>query len=217
MIALDEFHDSTEALLGDVARCHDALKPLVTDYPDPTPEQRKEGQFWIRMFNRAFFALVEGVAYTMRHLAIQLHESGQLPLSPGELYVLLQKRYRFDKGKISEADAFNSAIDNIHIAFSLFPKAFDVDFSLDTKDQRYVSFRQAIKIRDAITHPKSPRDLELSSEAISQIGDAGKWFSSEGLRMQKLCYESVAPEVRAEWLQIKVHNQALKRAPNGTA
>jgi hypothetical protein len=197
-----------------VARCHDALKPFATEYPDPTPEQKKEGQFWIRMFSRTFFALVEGVTYTMRQLSIQLYESGQLPLSRGELYMLLQKRYRWEKGKVIETDDFGSAMNGLHIAFSLFPRAFGVDFSLDTKDHRYNSFQQALQIRHAITHPKSPRDLELSSEAILHIRDAGKWFSSEGLRMQKLCYESVDPELRAEWLRMTAsHPDPL--TPNG--
>ena len=206
LAALDTFYETTKALLWDVGRCHDALVPLVTDYPDPTPEQRREGQFWIRMFNRSLFALVEGVTYTMQQLAIRLHELGQLRLSLGELYILLQKRYRWDKGQVRESDNFNSAIDNLHIAFSFFPRAFGIDFSLDTQDHRYASFRQAMKIRDAITHPKSLRDLELSSAAISQISDAGKWFSSEGLRMQRLCYDAFPPEVVDEWLRMKAPN-----------
>jgi hypothetical protein len=196
--ALKAVRGATDALLEDVARCHDALKPLAENFPNPTPVQREEGQFWLRMFTRAVFALVEGVSYTMRQSAIALHQEGQLRLSPGELFLLLEKRYSWDNGNLREVNTFNSVLDNFHIAFTVFPRAFGVDFQLDTGDHRYGSFQHAIKLRHAITHPKLPEDLQLSSQAISQIHDGVKWFSSEGSRMYRLCYDTIDPRV-GEW------------------
>src|SRR6185436_9163388 len=45
--ALKAVRGATDVLLEDVARCHDALKPLAENYPNPPPDQREEGQFWL--------------------------------------------------------------------------------------------------------------------------------------------------------------------------
>lgn len=211
LTALEVVRETSEQLLPDVARCHDALKPIVESYPNPTPAQREEVQFWLRMYTHAVFALVEGVSYVIRQSAIALHKEGQLPLSPGEWFVLLEKRYSLRNGKLRDSDAFNGVLDNLHLAFGLFPRAFGVGFNLDTGDHRYRAFRQAIELRNLITHPKHPEDLKLSSEAISSLGVGVKWFSSEGVRMLKACVDTIDSLTLREWTKMRL------TAPSSTA
>lgn len=197
--ALEAVRDTAEGLLPDVARCHDALKPFAENYPNPTSDQRAEVQFWLRMFTHAVFALVEGVSYAIRLSAIALYHEGQLSLSPGEWFVLLEKRYSLRNGKLRESDAFNGVLDNLYIAFRLLPRAFGVDFKLDTGDHRYRAFRQAVELRNTITHPKHPEDLKLSQQAICYLDVGVKWFSSEGVRMLKVCLDTIDDQVLKEW------------------
>lgn len=217
--ALDTFYEVAQALLRDVSRCGDAFFALGKEHPNPTPEQREEGQFWLRAFTRSFFALVEGVAYTLRQSALSLYNSGQLQLSEGEYALLAEKRYQWDKGKVRSMDNFNRALDNVQIAFTLFPRAFGIDFRLNVGDHRYESFQQAMRFRDAITHPRDPSDLELTSDAIKHLGKAVGWFSSEGLRMQRLCYDTIDPAVGSEWVQLRsgTRSEEGQAAPNQAA
>jgi hypothetical protein len=201
--ALDTFYEVSQVLRRDVKRCGDSFGALKEGHPNPTPEQREEGQFWLRAFTRSFFALVEGVAYTFRQSALFLYKSGQLQLSEGEYALLAEKRYQWDMGKIREVDNFNRALDNVQIAFALFPRAFGVNFVLNVGDHRYNSFQQALKFRDTITHPKAPSDLALTGEVMNHLGNAVGWFSSEALRMQRLCYDTIDPAVWAEWVQLR--------------
>jgi len=201
--ALEVLYEVTMALHWDVVRCGEELKVLFENHPKPTPEQREEGQFWLRSFTRTFFALVEGVSFTLRQLTLALHERGQLRLSVGEQALLSEKRYFWDKGKVGSADAFNKALDNLQIALTLFPRAFGVEFQLTTGDHRYGSFRQALRLRDAITHPKNGQDLQLSNESIKQLYEALAWFPAEVQRMQRLCYGTIDPNVWEEWKQLR--------------
>lgn len=201
--ALEVLCEVTLALHWDVIRCGEELKMLFESYPNPTTEQREEGQFWLRSFTRTFFALVEGVSYTLRRLTLDLHERGQLRLSVGEQVLLSEKRYFWDKGAVGSADAFNKVLDNLQIALTLFPRAFGVEFQLTTGDHRYGSFRHALRLRDTITHPKNGQDLQLSRESIKQLSEALAWFPAEVKRMQHLCYDTVDPIVWEEWEQLR--------------
>lgn len=205
--ALETFYEVTQVLRGDVSRCGDAFGALSKEHPSPTPEQREEGQFWLRAFTRSFFALVEGVAYTLRQSALSLYRSGQLVLSAGEYALLAEKRYQWHKGEVRETENFNRALDNVQIAFAQFPRAFGIDFHLNVGDHQYDSFQQAMKFRDTITHPKDPSDLALTSDAINHLGNAVGWFTSEALRMQRLCYDTIDPAVGAEWDQLRGSRQ----------
>lgn len=212
--ALEAFYEVSLALHWDVVRCGEELKVLFENQPNPTFEQREEGQFWLRSFTRTFFAMVEGLSYTMRQLVLSFHESGQLHLPVGEHVLLLEKRYFWDKGKVGSADNFNKVLENLQIAFTLFPRAFGVEFQLSVGDHRYSSFRHALKLRHAITHPRNGQDLQLSSESIRQLSEAVSWFSGEAIRMRKLCHETIDPQIWTEWKQLREATKAKGEQPN---
>lgn len=155
------------------------------------------------MFTRAFFSLVEGVTFTLRQAALQLSREGLLNLTDPERFLLLEKRYRLDKGRPTSTDAFNSPLENVHLALTCFSRAFGVEFALDTANHGYVQFQRALKIRNGLMHPKRPDDLGLPAESMQDLAGAVKWFAGETFRMRCECLESIDPSIGAEWLRTR--------------
>lgn len=181
--AFDVFNE----LQQDVLRCDTELRRLYERFPDPTLEQRNEGQFWLRTSIRSFFSLVEGVAYTMRQSALELHESQYLDLSLGEQVLLREKNYQWQKGRVQEREGYSKTLEGIQMAFTLFPRAFGANFSLEASGHRYDAFRKALGVRHSLTHPKCKDDLFLSTDQLQSMSLAVAWFVGQMESLRESC------------------------------
>lgn len=185
---LSNVFDVFRELQQDLLRCEDEFRRLHESFPDPTPEQRAEGQFWLRVSIRAFFSLVEGVAYTMRQSALVLKEAGHLPLSVGELVLLREKTYHWEKGKVEERDGHAKTLQGVQMAFTIFPRAFGISsFDLETSGHRYDAFQKALKIRHSVTHPKAIADLYLTPDQLKKVALAFAWFKAQMEALRDEC------------------------------
>ena len=137
-------------------------------------------QLLARSLIRASFAHIEGVAYLMREAVLWAHDRGEIPLLPSELS-LLSEGVRGGKRR------FNSFQRNVELAFEYFPKAYGADFALDTVDPRWESFQHAIRVRDAITHPKVASEFGVSGDALRDAQLALYWFSDNFRRLLAAC------------------------------
>jgi hypothetical protein len=167
-----------DALIADTKH---ALSGLAAAPRDAASLAQPEGQaqFWFRMLLRAFFAEVEGISFAMRRSLLNLASHGHVALSPGEIAVLSELRYRLANGRLQEIEAFNKPLDNVVFSFSLFARSFGTDFALNISDNAWSCFRRSLRKRDAVTHPRSRRDLLLSLADVDDLQDGAVWFAQQ--------------------------------------
>jgi len=130
-----------------------------------------------RSFVRCVFALIEGTVFNLKQTALTLHRHGKGKFSQAELAMLEDISYELnDKGEAKEQVKFLPLTKNIRFAFSAATRAFQVEFELLVDDAGWSTFRDALVIRNRITHPKCIDDLRLSDDEIQIVTDAGTWF-----------------------------------------
>lgn len=177
--ALERLTALDRRLSADTWRCHAAIVALQESQAGGAPFDLNETEFWLRTSLRVFFAQVEGLSFAMRDATVFLARQGHVDLSEGELTVLDEKRYRLRYGKVESIDAFNTTFDNLLLAFHYFPRAFGAGFALAKDDARWVAFKNSLALRNKLTHPKSPGDLDLSEASILEFAQAFKWFAEQ--------------------------------------
>jgi hypothetical protein len=120
-------------------------------------EKKPSSQFWRRNFIRVFFSVVEGYIFTMKQFALDAYDRGDVQFSLEELALLHELEFYLDKGKAKGRQKFLKLADNFRFAFSMLAKAVGSSFKLDVGNNRWESFRNAMQIRNRITHPKDLR------------------------------------------------------------
>ena len=109
--------------------------------------------------------------------------------SAGERYFATDTEYELsDRGKIVESVAKISLARNIRFALALNRKAHKVSEPFDPSIEWWSCLKEAIKIRDRLTHPKMPGNLDVSGDEIVKALKAKKGFEDE-----VLCYTSPNP------------------------
>ena len=124
---------------------------------------------------RSYFALVEGSLFQLKQVAVQGNSYYQV-LDQFELG-FLQERSVFvaENGVVKTKSSQISLVPNLLFTANSLIKVFNLNYTL-IKGTGYEAFKDAIKIRDKITHPKSKSDITLSTQEILKIGDANIWY-----------------------------------------
>jgi hypothetical protein len=167
-VELDKAFQEMEAIVrelgGDIRLCRNMLEQ------DDTP-------FWRRTYVRALFAAIEGINYRMKYLAINLSDSNQITFTVAEKAALLEESYDIDdkgnavimKGKLRTAN-------NLLFSFKSLAQAFGVSYEVVRSSTEWNYFKEAVKIRDRITHPKCMDDLTISDKEVDIIGETTRWY-----------------------------------------
>jgi uncharacterized protein YigA (DUF484 family) len=135
-----------------------------------------------RSFVRAAFAMIEGSVFNLKQIALALSKHGKGRFSQAELVMLEEVSYDLDdKGATKSQVKFIPLAKNIKFAFSSAARAFGVAYELKVDDAGWNGFKDALVIRNRITHPKSIDDLKLSEKEVQTVVDAAEWF----LRVQR--------------------------------
>jgi hypothetical protein len=141
-----------------------------------------------RSFVRAAFAMIEGSVFNLKQIALALSRHGKGNFSQAELVMLEEVSYDLDdKGITKSQIRFIPLSKNIRFAFSSAARAFGVAYELRVDDAGWSTFKDALLIRNRITHPKFIADLKLSDKEVQTVADAGEWF----LRVQRELIEKM--------------------------
>ena len=171
LVDMERMFDHDTRRLFELVRKH--IDSVLEDRHDPA--KFDEFQLFARAFVRALFAHVEGVTYLMRQVIIWAHDRGEIALTEAERSDLNEREPMTGKPR------FNSLKENFRLAFQHFPKLFGSPYQLDKSGQDWHFFCASIKVRDAITHPKTTSEFKLSSDALREAQRAAVWFN-ESLR-----------------------------------
>src|SRR5690606_33636836 len=103
-----------------------------------------------------------------------------IDITPQERYFAADTEYEInEKGNVVESIARISLSKNIRFAITLNRRAHDIDESFDASVEWWSCMKAAIKVRDRLTHPKFPDDLDISGAEIVQVMKAKNGFEEE--------------------------------------
>jgi hypothetical protein len=132
--------------------------------------------------------MIEGSVFNLKQIALALSKHGNGNFSQAELVMLAEVNYDLDDKGITKSQVrFISLPKNIGFAFSSAARAFGVAYELKVDDAGWSTFKDALLIRNRITHPKSIDDLKLSDKEVQTVSDAAEWF----LKVQRELIETM--------------------------
>lgn len=152
---------------------------------DDTPYAR-------RAFVRAHFALVEGLSFHMRQLAVaSVGDSGFL--TPAELSLLREEVHQLDRnGRPETAARHLSFPSSLLFSMRCYAKIHGASFEPDTAGAGWEAMRKAVAIRNRMTHPKALASLDLSEEDTHAFVAAANWWKHTLLGLFAACNEADA-------------------------
>jgi hypothetical protein len=130
----------------------------------------------MRAYVRAVFALVEGVSFGFRQIALKAPLADYC-LTQGELAVMNEESYGLkDNGEVSISSRFLKVQAGTRFTFAICKRVYEIQTEINYGDSGWDSFIKAIKIRDRLMHPKSVECLDVTDDELGIVSDALKWF-----------------------------------------
>ncbi len=167
--------DMVIILSEDFDRCLESVISAITDTrqsDDPIDDQ-----FHARQLVRSLFALVEGVTFSLKRLAITEQIVAGSSISDAERALALEEKYILNnQGEAMVVAAHIRLKENIRFAFHLYSKVFDTPSTLDVQSEWWNSLVRSIKVRDRLMHPRSPEDLTIYPKETRAVADAERGF-----------------------------------------
>lgn len=176
-----------EILGDDCARCHAALVNAIDD-GDVCDDGGVEAdyEYHARQLIRAIFAYIEAVTFSMKAWSAGHCMDAGIDITPQERYFATDTEHELnDRGEIVETIAKISLARNIRFALAINRKAHGKEQPFDASVEWWSCLKQAIRVRDRLTHPKMPRDLDVSGDDILNALKAKAGFEAEALRFKK--------------------------------
>ena len=173
-----------EQLGEDCDRCHSMLVECIdAGMVDTDGGVFAEYEFFARQLIRAIFAYIEAVTFSVKAWsAARCMEIG-IDITPQERYFATDTEYELDeKGEVVEAIAKISLARNIRFAIAMHRRAHGISEKFDASVEWWNCLRKAIRLRDRLTHPKMPGDLDVSGEDVVTVLKARDGFSKEFLK-----------------------------------
>jgi hypothetical protein len=134
-------------------------------------------QFDRRTYIRAFFASVEGLMFAFNQTAIAACDGGFLKLEPAEVAVLREETYHLsDNGIPSVSKKYASFLPRCRFVVAIFARSLGVEYRVPVDGAGWQAFREAVDIRDRVTHPRSLENGQLSDEDLQLVHQAHDWY-----------------------------------------
>lgn len=127
-----------------------------------------------RNFVRALFAWIEAISYLMRqHVLNEIRKEALTEESIPKLLAASERSYHVDdKGDVVEDPLRTKISNNLLFSLKSFAEVVAFPLTVDKGGRNWQAYARALKIRDRVTHPKSPDDLELTEADIEAVREA---------------------------------------------
>jgi hypothetical protein len=152
----------------------------------------EDNPFHRRTLVRTLFAAVEGFAYMLKN---ELLESGDTSVfSAAELAMLREEAYAVDsKGEAYTQPKFVPTDVNFRFALNMYVRETGTPFKPRLGDGGWEAFKQALKIRHRLVHPKSTESMIVHDDELKTVFRAYDWFHVTLIE----CMESVNVDLKA--------------------
>lgn len=133
--------------------------------------------FWRRTLVRSLFACIEGINHRMKFVAMGMAEVNSVKLSRAEHALLREEAYNLnDNGDAISSKSKLKTADNLLFTLRTTARASKSSYTIDKASENWYSFKEALKIRDRITHPKTSGDLVISDSELKAIQKTLNWY-----------------------------------------
>jgi hypothetical protein len=167
--------------IGQIIRADELLFPLLDDVEESFRLlDIQDTQFNRRTYVRTIFALFEGWSFYIRQTLIrEIFKSGLKSNDP----MLIQRLSLLMDNSATLTDVGNIKLISQRIpfikqfAFTLRSYAELVNLNPDYfVNNGWVNFRNAVSIRNRITHPRTQNDLKITQHDLDVLQEAREWF-----------------------------------------
>ena len=168
---LEELQGITRLLIDDVS----LLKPLIGEGdPDPSDGMKAHRRFYVR----AVFALVEALVEQHRRLLIELTNAGIITLKDAKLRELREiKDVLDDTGEVvAQREKYLQIFDKIKAVYKAAGDGFGQELDITFGDDGWVTFKDAMELRNRVTHPKRAEDCWIFQQHLNTVNRANDWF-----------------------------------------
>lgn len=141
--------------------------------------KRSDSQFARRTYCRTVFSLMEGVLFALRYWELQTIEFSagtmlRFARTDAERTLLREIEYNLeDNGTLKERPRFQQFLPYLRFTLNTCRAWKVVDYS----GSGWHAMRRAQEVRNRITHPKRPEELDISDEDLEQTRLAARWFN----------------------------------------
>jgi hypothetical protein len=169
----------------------DELKKTFKILAEDVEESRAYGEhnptpFAHRTLLRTHFALIEGMTYCFRQVALAAAKYGLF--SPAEIALLKEENYHLNKkGQVATRNNWQQLLPSIIFSMRCYGRVHGAPFEPDIGDNGWACMHQYKKLRDRLTHPKSSADLQLSDRDLEIAMKAATWFKSTVQTLLETC------------------------------
>ena len=173
-----------ETLGNDVTRCHQELITAIDKGTvDSSGNVDADHEYHARQLVRTIFAFIEGVTFSMKVKAAAHCLKNETDISDGERFFAVDMDHILtDKGQVLERPAHIKLSDNVRFAIALQEKALDLTDTFDASCEWWSCFKSSIRLRDRLTHPKMPEDIDVSGNEIVNVLKAYEGFKEQALK-----------------------------------
>jgi hypothetical protein len=153
----------------------DYSKAILNDLYNSQPRNKGHVIFGIRTVVRTAAALTEGIIYQLRLVCLAASEDYPSLYSLEEILALKQESVSLnEKGRIVTKVSYQSIQSSLVFVFAMFSKIQKIEVMIDKLDNRWGDFKDFIKIRNELMHPKSLIELEFLSDNDVDINTKNK-------------------------------------------
>lgn len=169
-----------EILSEDCDRCHAELIAAIDQGQACEGGVEADYEYHARQLIRAIFAYIEAVTFSVKAWSANYCIENDIEITPQELYFATDTEYELnDRGDVIETVAKISLAKNIRFALSMSRKASGISEPFDASVEWWACLKKAIRVRDRLTHPKIPGDLDVSGDDIVDALKAKAGFEKE--------------------------------------
>jgi hypothetical protein len=124
---------------------------------------------------RTFFAAAEGILFSLKQDLLE--EAGDVGYSTGEMALLREESYGLSrKGELVVQPKFLRLDENFLFTMYHYTVTLDERFAVDVHARGWADFRNSLRVRHRLTHPKSPKDLTVTDAELRSLFSAAEWF-----------------------------------------
>jgi len=170
-----------QILGNDVDRCHRMLLDEIDrGEVDSDGSVTADYEFAARQLVRAVFAYIEAVTFSVKASSAARCLDRGIELSDPERFLATDVEHDInEKGEVVQTPAKISLAKNVRFAIALNRRASGVSEPFAASAGWWSSFRAAVRVRDRLTRPKFPSDLDLSGDDILNVLRAKRGFEGE--------------------------------------
>jgi hypothetical protein len=128
-----------------------------------------------RTYIRTFFAMIDGLTFQLKQVALEREREGFVSFSPSE------------RDQLLEDTKFVRAPDNIRLSLECLARAYGTHFRPAYGNHRWASLKRAIGIRHGVTHPKKLEDLDISDAELKILMEGGQRYRDNLSELFRQC------------------------------